>query len=55
MALSKTLKLVCSIAALLHLSLAAPASQQALADDDDTPLPLVIWHGTVPNSSPALP
>lgn len=45
MALSKALRLICSVAALLHYSLAAPAQQQTLEDDDDTPLPLVIWHG----------
>lgn len=45
MALSKTLALICSIAAVIPVSLAAPAGQQTLDDNDDTPLPLVIWHG----------
>jgi palmitoyl-protein thioesterase len=44
MALSKTLRVLCSIAALLPLALAS--QQKTLEDNDDTPLPLVIWHGT---------
>ncbi|KAB5555053.1 Alpha/Beta hydrolase protein [Coniochaeta sp. 2T2.1] len=53
MALSKKLSLICSIAALLPLAsasilpfpFATSAKQKTLEDNDDTPLPLVIWHG----------
>lgn len=53
MALSKKISLLCSIAALLPFTHAAPSNQNTLEDNDDTPLPLVIWHGTPRH--PALP
>lgn len=46
MAISKQLKLLFTSGSLIAAALASPA-QKPLSDDDidDTPLPLVIWHG----------
>ena len=58
MALSKKLSLICGITSLLPLASAAilpfqfgnAAIQKTLEDNDDTPIPLVIWHGLSPFS-----
>ena len=46
MAISKQLKLLLTSGSLIAAALASPV-QKPLNDDDidDTPLPLVIWHG----------
>ena len=53
MALSKTAKLLYAIAAFLPFTHAGPPSIQE--DNDDTPLPLVIWHGKSRHYHPAHP
>lgn len=46
MAISKQLKLLFTSGSLIAAALASPV-QKPLSDDDidDTPLPLVVWHG----------
>jgi hypothetical protein len=48
MELLRQLRLLLAIAPLISYSVAVPATQNVqtrFEDNDDTPLPLVIWHG----------
>ena len=47
MAISKQLKLLFTSGSLIAAALASPVQKPLSSDDDidDTPLPLVIWHG----------
>ncbi|KAK3324521.1 Alpha/Beta hydrolase protein [Cercophora scortea] len=45
MAIRNQLKLLLTAGSLITTALAGPVQKTAHDDDDDTPLPLVIWHG----------
>ncbi|KAK0714544.1 Alpha/Beta hydrolase protein [Lasiosphaeris hirsuta] len=45
MAISRQLRLLLTAGSLLATALATPLQKRLSDDDDDTPLPLVIWHG----------
>ena len=45
MAISSQLKLLLTAGLLAARSVAVPSQRTLEDDDDDTPLPLVIWHG----------